>query len=331
MLPTIAVLIGGFSREKEVSLMSGKAIKNALNNLLYEVVEIYVDNDIVEKLKKNNPDLAFIALHGPYGEDGCIQGLLEILGVRYTHSGVMASAIAMNKAMSKHIFCSLYIDNPKGYVLSQEDVLKNNIKIKYPYVLKPINEGSSIGVHIVFSHEDYLKLNNTLCTISELDEKKEKYIPVSSSTWITKNYSKKLMIIEEYIPGVELQTAVLLNEAIGTIEIRPKNKFFDYEAKYTGGLAEYVFPAEIPDNIYKTTLEYALKVHQFLGCKSISRSDFRYNPKNNTLKMLEINTHPGFTELSLVPKIAKLTKGINFDELVKIIVEDSLQHRGIRD
>jgi D-alanine-D-alanine ligase len=307
MFPTIAILSGGFSREREISLMSGKAVKKALDSLSYNAIEIDVDSDIVEKLKKIDPDLAFIALHGPYGEDGCIQGLLEILGIKCTHSGVMASAIAMDKAMSKHMFQSLGIDTPKGYIISREDVLKNNIKIDYPYVLKPINEGSSIGVHIISSHEDYLKLKDGNSTIIER------------------------MVIEEYIPGVELHTAVLLDEAIGTMEIRPKNKFYDYEAKYTDGLAEHIFPAEIPDDVYKMALEHALKVHRFLGCKTISRSDFRYNPKDNTLKMLEINTHPGFTELSLVPEIAKLTKGIDFNELVKIIVEDSLQHKSIRD
>lgn len=288
--------------------MSGKAVKKALDSLSYNAIEIDVDSNIAEKLRKINPGLAFIALHGPYGEDGCIQGLLEILGIKYTHSGVMASAVAMNKVMSKHIFRSLSIDTPKGYVISREDLLKNNIKIDYPYVLKPINEGSSIGVHIIFSHEDHLKLKNML--------------PVrDQATRMTKDYSRDLMIVEEYIPGIELHTAVLLDEAIGTMEIRPKNKFYDYEAKYTDGFAEHIFPAEIPDNIYRMTLEHALKVHQFLECKTISRSDFRYNPKNNTLKMLEINTHPGFTEVSLVPEIAKLTKGINFNELVKIIVE----------
>ncbi|BET29297.1 MULTISPECIES: D-alanine--D-alanine ligase [Wolbachia] len=307
MVPTIAILSGGFSCEREISLMSGKAVKKALDSLSYNAIEIDVDSNIAEKLRKINSGLAFIALHGPYGEDGCIQGLLEILGIKYTHSGVMASAVAMNKVMSKHIFRSLSIDTPKGYVISREDLLKNNIKIDYPYVLKPINEGSSIGVYIIFSHEDYLELKDNSSTIMEK------------------------MIVEEYIPGIELHTAVLLDEAIGTIEVRPKNKFYDYEAKYTDGFAEHIFPAEIPNNIYKMTLEHALKVHQFLGCKTISRSDFRYNPKNNTLKMLEINTHPGFTELSLVPEIAKLAKGINFNELVKIIIEDSLQHKNIRD
>ncbi|MDE5067192.1 D-alanine--D-alanine ligase [Wolbachia endosymbiont of Drosophila leontia] len=325
MVPTIAILSGGFSCEREISLMSGKAVKKALDSLSYNAIEIDVDSNIAEKLRKINSGLAFIALHGPYGEDGCIQGLLEILGIKYTHSGVMASAVAMNKVMSKHIFRSLSIDTPKGYVISREDLLKNNIKIDYPYVLKPINEGSSIGVHIIFSHDDYLKLKNMFAARDQavsgyLDEKER-------ATSMTRD----LMIIEGYVPGIELHTAVLLDEAIGTMEIRPKNKFYDYEAKYTDGFAEHIFPAEIPDNIYKMTLEHALKIHQFLGCKTISRSDFRYNPKNNTLKMLEINTHPGFTELSLVPEIAKLTKGIDFNELVKIIIEDSLQHKNIRD
>lgn len=303
MVPNIAILSGGFSCEREISLMSGKAVKKVLDSLSYNAIEIDVDSNIAEKLRKINPGLAFIALHGPYGEDGCIQGLLEILDIKYTHSGVMASAVAMNKVMSKHIFRSLSIDTPEGDVISREDLLKNNIKVDYPYVLKPINEGSSIGVHMIFSHEDYLELKNNSSTIMEK------------------------MIIEEYIPGIELHTAVLLNEAIGTMEIRPKNKFYDYEAKYTDGFAEHIFPAKIPDNIYRMTLEHALKVHQFLGCKTVSRSDFRYNPQNNTLKMLEINTHPGFTELSLVPEIAKLTKGIDFNELVKIIVEDSLHYK----
>lgn len=307
MVPNIAILSGGFSCEREISLMSGKAVKKVLDSLSYNAIEIDVDSNIAEKLRKINPGLAFIALHGPYGEDGCIQGLLEILGIKYTHSGVMASAVAMNKVMSKHIFRSLSIDTPEGDVISREDLLKNNIKIDYPYVLKPINEGSSIGVHMIFSHEDYLELKNNSSTIMEK------------------------MIIEEYIPGIELHTAVLLNEAIGTMEIRPKNKFYDYEAKYTDGFAEHIFPAKIPDNIYRMTLEHALKVHQFLGCKTVSRSDFRYNLQNNTLKMLEINTHPGFTELSLVPEIAKLTRGIDFNELIKIIVKDSLHHKNIRD
>ena len=164
-----------------------------------------------------------------------------VLGIKYTHSGVMASAIAMNKAMSKHIFRSLGIDTPKGYINSRENVLKNNVRIDYPYILKPINEGSSIGVHVFFSHEDYLKLKNMFAVISAPDagiQKKSKWIPVPA-TWMTKGYSRDLMIIEEYIPGVELHTAVLLDEAIGTMEIRPKNKFYDYEAKYTGGLTYF--------------------------------------------------------------------------------------------
>ncbi|WP_168463837.1 D-alanine--D-alanine ligase [Wolbachia endosymbiont of Ctenocephalides felis wCfeT] len=309
MAPTIAVLSGELSREREVSLMSGKAVKKALDALSYNAIEVDVDQSISEKLRKINPDLAFIALHGPYGEDGCIQGFLEILGIKYTHSGVLASAIAMNKVMSKHIFKSLGIGIPQGYVISREDVLNGNIKIDYPYVLKPINEGSSIGVHIVSSCEDYLRL-------------KDNYL---SSPSVCAATIAEEMVIEEYIPGVELHTAVLLNEAIGTIEIRPKNKFYDYEAKYTDGFAEHIFPAEIPDDVYQMTLEHALKAHQFLGCKTISRSDFRYNPKDGALKMLEINTHPGFTELSLVPEIAKLTKGVDFNDLVEIIIEDSLQ------
>lgn len=329
MVPTIAILSGGFSCEREISLMSGKAVKKALDSLSYNAIEIDVDSNIAEKLRKINSGLAFIALHGPYGEDGCIQGLLEILGIKYTHSGVMASAVAINKVMSKHIFRSLSIDTPKGYVISREDVLKNNIKIDYPYVLKPINEGSSIGVHIVSSHEDYLKLKFDV--IPARDQEKKTVSGYLDDKEGATSMTRDLMIVEEYIPGIELHTAVLLDEAIGTMEIRPKNKFYDYEAKYTDGFAEHIFPAEIPDNIYKMTLEHALKVHQFLGCKTISRSDFRYNPKNNTLKMLEINTHPGFTELSLVPEIAKLAKGINFNELVKIIIEDSLQHKNIRD
>ncbi len=291
---TIAVLSGGLSQEREISLMTGKAIQQVLDELSYNTIEIDVDKDIGQKLIKVNPDLAFIALHGSYGEDGCIQGLLEILGIKYTHSGVMASAIAMNKVMSKHIFISLNIDTPNGHVINREQIVAGCRA--YPHVLKPINEGSSIGVHIICSENDY------------------------------KNISlREQMIIEEYIPGIELHTAVLLDEAIGTIEIRPKNKFYDYKAKYVNGLSEYIFPPEVPDDIYRMTLQHALKVHKFLGCKTISRSDFRYNPQNNTLKMLEINTHPGFTELSLVPRIALLVKNIGLKELVKIIIEDSLQ------
>ncbi|OJH30418.1 D-alanine--D-alanine ligase [Armadillidium vulgare] len=167
MVPTIAILSGGFSCEREISLISGKAIKKALDSLSYNAIEIDVDSNIAEKLRKINPGLAFIALHGPYGEDGCIQGLLEILGIKYTHSGVMASAVAMNKAMSKHIFRSLSIDTPKGYVISREDVLKNNIKIDYPYVLKPINEGSSISAYKILD----LKLIEASELVKVLEEK----------------------------------------------------------------------------------------------------------------------------------------------------------------
>ncbi|WFW29495.1 MAG: D-alanine--D-alanine ligase [Wolbachia endosymbiont of Menacanthus eurysternus] len=321
MFPTVVVLSGGLSREREISIMSGEAVKKALYRLSYNVIKIDVDNNVVEKLKKVNPDLIFIALHGPYGEDGCIQGLLEILGMRYTHSGVMASAIAMNKVMSKHIFQYLDIDTPKWYVTNKEDILKNTINIGYPYILKPINEGSSIGIHAIFSYEDYLKFKKVFGAISTHNHG-EKYIPISQTI---KSYLEDLMIVEEYIPGIELQTAVLLNEAIGTIEIKSKNKFYNYEAKYTSELAEYVFPTSIPDTIYNATLECAFKVHKFLGCKTVSRSDFRYNCNNNSLKMLEINTHPGLTELSVFPRIAKLIKGINFDELIKTIVDDGLQ------
>lgn len=300
MVPTIGVLCGGFSRERQISLRSGKAIKNALDNLSYNAIEIDIDRNVAEKLRQIKPDLVFIALHGPYGEDGCIQGMLEILGMKYTHSGVMASAMAMNKSMSKHIFRSLDIDTPEGYVISRDDILRNDIRLEYPYVLKPINEGSSIGVHLIFSHEDYLRVkDDEECSI--MDE----------------------MMIEEYIAGVDVQTAVLLDEAIGTIEIRLKKTFYDYQAKYTDGLAEHVFPAEIPDHVNEKTLQQALKVHRFLGCKAVSRSDFRYDLEKKVLKMLEINTHPGFTELSLMPEIAMLSKGIEFDELVRIIVEDS--------
>ncbi|OEY86659.1 D-alanine--D-alanine ligase [Wolbachia pipientis] len=296
MSNTIAVLSGGFSLEREVSLNSGKVIKQALDELSYNAIEIDVNENIAQKLMEINPDLAFIALHGPYGEDGCIQGLLEILGIQYTHSGVMASSIAMNKVMSKHLFASLDIDTPIGYVVSKKQIMtKSGICMDYPYVLKPINEGSSIGVYIIFSDDDFQN-------ISVRDQ----------------------MIIEEYIPGIELHTAVLLDKAIGTIEVRTKNKFYDYEAKYTSGLSERIFPPEIPDDIYNMTLHNALKVHKFLGCRTISRSDFLYNPKNHTLKMLEINTHPGFTQLSMVPEIARLANGMGINELVKIIVEDSV-------
>lgn len=304
MSKRIALLLGGRSSEREVSFMSGRSISAALKRLGHDVVEIDPQYDFVEQIKGAKPDLVYNALHGTYGEDGAIPGILEYLGIPYTHSGVMSSAIAMDKSMTKKLLSEHGVKFAEGFVMQSADLVamlqSGEEPMKRPYVIKATNEGSTIGVYIVHEKDDALveKLKTT--------------------PWL---HGEKVLI-EEYIPGKELSVAVLDGKAIGVLELRPTQGFYDYTAKYTDGVTEHVYPAEVPQKAYNLALEYAQKAHNILECRTLSRSDFRYNPDNDAMCFLEINTHPGFTDLSIVPEIAG-HNGISFDELVAKILADA--------
>lgn len=299
-LKTLAILSAGdkYSRTMADTAMEVFSDEGSFS---YNVVRVEVNDTVSETLRKVNPDIAFISLTSPFFIDGRIQGLLEMLGIKYTHSGVTTSAVVANKVLCKQILQSIGIDTPEGYVVKRADILENYVKMPYPYVLKPINEGNSIGVHGVFSHDDFLRLKNNPSNIREE------------------------MLVEEYIPGIELVTPVFLDEALGTVENCLKNKkIYDYEAKRSAQFVETVFPAEVPESVYNLTMEWALKAHKFLGCKTVSRSDFRYDPEKRCLKMLELNTHPFLLDTSSVGIAAKSTKGIDTKKLFDILVQDSL-------
>ncbi|RIK95475.1 MAG: D-alanine--D-alanine ligase [Proteobacteria bacterium] len=288
----IAVLMGGWSAEREVSLVSGKAVSKALGELGFSVSEIDVQRDIAAVLARLKPDVAFNALHGRWGEDGAIQGLLEILNIPYTHSGVLASAVAMDKPVAKHLFAGVGIPCAEGRVLSRDDLLQAEPMAR-PFVVKPLNEGSSVGVHIVQPGDDW-DLSDTPARV----------------------------LVERYIPGREIQVAVMDGRALGAIEIRPKSGFYDYAAKYTVGLAVHVMPAPLAAKAYDRVLDYAERAHRVLGCRGVTRSDFRYHEAEDEFYILETNTQPGMTPLSLVPEIAA-HKGISFANLVAWLVDDA--------
>jgi len=295
----VAVLMGGWSAEREVSLDSGEACATALERCGYQVSRIDVTRDVANVLQNLNPDVCFNALHGRYGEDGTIQGLLEILGIPYTHSGVMASAVAMDKPIAKKLFADEGLKVADGRIMTRQQILAGE-EYPTPLVIKPLNEGSSVGVTILLENE-----NRAL-----------KDIPWSFGNEV---------LVETYIPGREIQVAVMGDQALGAVEIRPLGRFYDYEAKYTEGKAEHLMPAPLEKAQYDAVLEMALKAHQVLGCRGVSRSDFRLfdTPEGDgEFYILETNTQPGMTELSLVPEIAQ-HEGISFDALVRWIVEDA--------
>lgn len=300
----IVVLMGGLSSEREVSFMSGEKAVDALRSKGYKVTPLDMQEDFVERLKEIKPDIVFNALHGTYGEDGCVPGILNILNIPYTHSGVLTSAIAMDKAMTKEILSTKGILFPEGVVVSRDDIingkylyLAENI-VKKPYVIKPVSEGSSVGVFIVRDgkHPEF----------SEDD------LPQ------TPDY-----LVETFIPGREISSAVLGNKVLGVIEIKPHEGFYDYTNKYTDNKTEHIVPAPVHQSIYDEACEIALKAHQILGCEGISRSDFRYDDSGGepgTLYLLEINTHPGMTPLSLVPEIAEHA-GISYTDLCDMLIK----------
>jgi D-alanine-D-alanine ligase len=296
----VAVIMGGPSVEREVSLVSGRAVEQALAGLGYEVTVIDADRSLPARLMECRPDVAFNALHGRLGEDGCVQGLLEVLGVPYTHSGVLASALAMNKPVARQLFADAGLRCPEGRVMKLDAVLAGE-GYPPPYVIKPLNEGSSVGVHIVLTGDNHRNL--------------------SREDWPFGDE----VLVEKYIPGREIQVAVMGERALGAIEIRPRGRFYDYETKYTDGKAEHFMPAPIHPDAYTEALDIALGAHRALGCRGVSRSDLRYDDtagEPGEFYLLEINTQPGMTPLSLVPEIAA-DCGLGFPELVAWMVENA--------
>ena len=299
MAKHVAVLMGGWSSEREVSLVTGKACAKALRDVGYRVTEVDVGRDVAQALTKLKPDVAFNALHGPWGEDGCIQGLLEILDIPYTHSGVLASAAAMHKATAKDIFARAGIRCPDGQVMPTEAI---NAADPYerPYIVKPISEGSTCGVRIVKAGDNE---------------------PPVGTDW---SYGDDALT-EVFIPGRELSCAVMDGRALGVVEIRPRSGFYDYEAKYTEGKTDHLMPAPIDARCYDEAMHMSALAHEVLGCRGVSRADLRYDDtagEPGTLYLLEVNTQPGMTPLSLVPEIAA-HQGMDFGALVGWMVEDA--------
>ncbi|MEH6526703.1 MAG: D-alanine--D-alanine ligase [Sneathiella sp.] len=295
----VAVLMGGWSAEREVSLTSGLACAEALKSCGFNVTLIDVGRDVAETLALTKPDVCFNALHGRYGEDGYIQGLLEIMGIAYTHSGVLASAMAMNKPVAKELFVAAGIKCADGKIFTRQEIFDGATYPK-PFVIKPFNEGSSVGVSI-FLEGDNMNLSELPWTFGDK------------------------VLIETYIPGREIHVAVMGDSALGAVEIKPLGRFYDYEAKYTSGKAEHLMPAPLSNDEYAEALDLALRAHQILGCRGVSRSDFRLEENadgSSTFYILETNTQPGMTSLSLVPEIAGYC-GISFEELVRWMVEDA--------
>lgn len=297
----VAVLLGGWNTESEVSRESGEASFQALKELGYKVTKIEFDRNISQTLLDLKPDLVFNALHGQFGEDGKVQGLLDILNIPYTHSGVLQSSLCMNKLVFRKICKAYNIEVPpfdilrKGQNQQNQEIIK---KIQKPFVIKPVAEGSSVGIEVV---------------LEDMEFKMEDY------AW---EFGDEI-IIEKYIKGKELQVAVIDEKAVGSVEIRPKyNLFYDYESKYTSGMTDYIIPAQIEEKKNQELLDLGLKCHQMVGCKDLSRVDFLMDEKDGKLYLLEINTQPGFTPLSLVPKIAK-NAGISFNEIVEFLVNNA--------
>ncbi len=300
----VAVLMGGWSAEREVSLSSGNACAAALEAAGYQVTRIDVDRDIARRLKEVAPDACFNALHGRWGEDGCIQGLLEILGLPYTHSGVRASALAINKEQTKCIVGGLGVPVSEHRIVSRSEALRTHAMAP-PYVAKPISEGSSVGVVIV--REGANRPPESIAAIPAIEDE---------------------IMVERFVAGRELTCAVIGDRATDIIDIVPAERltFYDYEAKYAPGGSRHILPADIPRDIYEAVQRHALTAHKALGCRGVSRSDFRYDPASGQLAFLEINTQPGMTGTSLVPEMAEYA-GLSFRALVAWLVEDASCNR----
>jgi len=298
----VVVLMGGTSCERDVSLVSGAAVVGALGEAGYDVTEIDIGEDIgaVVAALDPAPNAVFNALHGRYGEDGCVQGLLELLHIPYTHSGVLASALAMDKPMAKRLFQTVGIPCANHVIARRDEVLAGDV-LPRPYVIKPLNEGSSVGVQIMLAETKPSILQGNNWPFGDL------------------------VMVESYIPGRELTVAVMGDRALGVTELRTSEGFYDYHAKYTDGVTSHIVPAPVPPEIYQAALDYSVAAHEILGCRGVSRADLRYDDTVSDpgeLYMLEVNTQPGMTPLSLVPELAEYA-GISFVELVAWMVENA--------
>jgi len=303
----VAVLMGGWSAEREVSLSTGRACARALEEGGYRVTPVDVQPDIARVLPEVRPDVAFNALHGRIGEDGTIQGLLEILRIPYTHSGVLASALAMQKDRAKVVMKAAGIPVPEGQVVNRSDAARSHV-LPAPYVIKPVSEGSSVGVIIV------------------REERSHPPQELLREDW---SFGEQVLV-EKYIPGRELTCAVMGDRALDVIDIRPATGvFYDFDAKYSQGGSIHILPAVLKPNIYQRVQELALTAHQALGCRGVSRADLRYDDTpggSGELVVLEVNTQPGMTPTSLVPELAAHA-GYPFGELVRWMVEDASLQR----
>lgn len=296
----IAVLMGGWSAEREVSLVSGAACADALEARGHDVRRIDLNRNLYELLAalEPRPDVVFNGLHGRWGEDGNIQGVLNILGIPYTHSGVLASSVAMDKPLSKKLFEAAGIPCPASEIVTPEDIQAGRVMAP-PYVVKPIDEGSSVGVHIVQASDNAVALDD---------------LPPA-----------RPVLVEPYIPGRELTVSVMGERALGVTELRPHQGFYDYTAKYTDGKTTHLCPAPVSDDVARQAMDYAVTAHRALGCRGVTRADFRYDDTGDDpgrMYMLEINTQPGMTPLSLVPEQAAHA-GISFEDLVQWMVESA--------
>ena len=305
MKKKVIILGGGISKERAISLDTARSVHKELKkNKNYKSVIVEPDNNFLKKIKSFKPDVIFNALHGQFGEDGYIQTIIESQKINYTHSGVLASATAMDKEISKKIFLNNKILTPKYIKYNFNKKNKNIIsliqkKLKFPAVIKPINEGSSVNVYI--------------CTKKNLNKNLKKL----------SNYNE--ILIEEFIPGREIQVAIMGNIKLGAIELKPKRKFYDYKAKYSvKAKTKHIIPVDLKKGKMNEVMNIALKAHRLIGCRGVTRSDFKFY--KNKFYLLELNTQPGMTKLSLVPEIANF-KGINFANLIKWILKDASKNR----
>lgn len=300
----VVVLMGGWSNERPVSLMSGEGVAKALESRGHEVTRIDMDRHVAARLAEAQPDVVFNALHGVPGEDGTVQGMLDLMGIPYTHSGLAASVIAIDKELTKQTLTPHGIPMPGGRIVDSASLFEGDPLMR-PYVLKPVNEGSSVGVAIVTDTSNY---GNPIR-------------PDAAGPWREFDH----LLAEPYIRGRELTVAVIGDRALTVTELVPKSGFYDYDSKYTDGMTEHVCPARIPERIAELCMELALRAHRILGCRGTSRADFRWDDERGEegLFLLEVNTQPGMTPLSLVPEQARAC-GMDYADLVEAIVADAM-------
>ena len=301
----VAVLMGGWSNERPVSLMIGNGVADALEGQGYKVSRVDMDRNVAQVLAALRPDVVFNALHGVPGEDGSVQGMLDLMGIKYTHSGMVTSVIAIDKELTKQCLVPGGVPMPKGTIVDSESLYAGD-PLPRPYVLKPVNEGSSVGVAIVKADSNYGN-------------------PISrDATGPWQEFAS--LLAEPFIKGRELTVAVLGGKSLCVTELKPKSGFYDFDAKYTDGLTEHICPADIPKDIEDYMLELAQRAHELLGCKGASRTDFRWDDElgRDGVFVLETNTQPGMTPLSLVPEQAK-HMGISYAALVDQLVKEALE------